>query len=83
MPDWTCRWKAQVCIVDENGQKLVSEKVESTPEALAAMLGRYRPIERAVIETGRRTRRSGLVCVNWVSRWCALMPARRTRASRQ
>ena len=43
----------QVCIVDENGQKLVSEKVESTPEALAAMLERYRPIERAVIETGR------------------------------
>lgn len=43
----------QVCIVDENGRKLVSEKVESTPEALAAMLERYRPIERAVIETGR------------------------------
>ena len=43
----------QVCIVDANGRKLVSEKVESTPEALAAMLERYRPIERAVIETGR------------------------------
>ena len=43
----------QVCIVDEKGRKLVSEKVESTPEALAAMLERYRPIERAVIETGR------------------------------
>ncbi|NLR73446.1 IS110 family transposase [Novosphingobium sp. ERN07] len=43
----------QVCIVDESGRKLVSEKVESTPEALAAMLERYRPIERAVIETGR------------------------------
>jgi hypothetical protein len=43
----------QVCIVDENGQKLVSEKVESTSEALAAMLERYRPLERTVIETGR------------------------------
>lgn len=42
----------QVCIVDENGWKLVSEKGESTPEALTAMLERYRPIERAVIETG-------------------------------
>lgn len=50
----------QVCIVDENGQKLVSEKVESTPEALAAMLERYRPIERAVIETGRM---SPAICV--------------------
>ncbi|GGZ18084.1 IS110 family transposase [Novosphingobium colocasiae] len=43
----------QVCIVEENGRKLVSEKVESTPEALAAMLERYRPLERAAIETGR------------------------------
>ena len=43
----------QVCIVDENGWKLVSEKVESSPEAIAAMLERYGPIERAVIETGR------------------------------
>ncbi|WP_255352111.1 IS110 family transposase [Novosphingobium sp. MD-1] len=43
----------QVCIVGENGRKLVSEKVESTPEALAAMLERYCPIERAVLETGR------------------------------
>ena len=43
----------QVCIVDETGRKLVSEKVESTPEAIAALLKRYGPIERAVIETGR------------------------------
>ena len=43
----------QVCIVDENGRKLVSEKTESSPEAIAAMLERYGPIERAVIETGR------------------------------
>ncbi|MGE4307102.1 MAG: IS110 family transposase [Novosphingobium sp.] len=43
----------QVCIVDENGRKLVSEKVASSPEAIAAMLERYGPIERAVIETGR------------------------------
>jgi transposase len=43
----------QVCIVDEDGRKLVSEKVESSPEPIAAMLERYGPIERAVIETGR------------------------------
>ncbi|KPF56791.1 hypothetical protein IP65_03450 [Novosphingobium sp. AAP1] len=43
----------QVCIVDENGRKLVSEKVESSPEAIAMMLERYGPIERVVIETGR------------------------------
>src|SRR5690606_38450542 len=43
----------QVCIVDENGRKLVSEKVESSPKALALMLERHGPIERAVIETGR------------------------------
>lgn len=43
----------QVCIVDENGRKLASEKVESFPEALAVMLEHYGPVERAVIETGR------------------------------
>jgi transposase len=43
----------QVCIVDENGQRLVSEKIESFPEAIAMMLERYGPIERAVIGTGR------------------------------
>lgn len=43
----------QVCIVDENGRKLVSEKVESSPEAIAGMLECYGPIERAVVETGR------------------------------
>ncbi|MBZ9649860.1 IS110 family transposase [Sphingobium sp. 3R8] len=42
-----------VCVVDENGRKLVSEKVESSPEALAEMLERNGPIKRAVIETGR------------------------------
>ena len=43
----------QVCIVDEGGRKLAMEKVERSPEALALMLGRYGPIERAVVETGR------------------------------
>src|SRR3546814_14793009 len=43
----------QVCIVDDNGRKVVSEKAESSPEAIAMMLERYGPIERAVIETGR------------------------------
>jgi transposase len=43
----------QVCIVDQDGRKLVTEKVESSPEAIATMLERYGPVERAVIETGR------------------------------
>ena len=43
----------QVCIVDDNGRKVVSEKVGSSPEAIAMMLERYGPIERVVIETGR------------------------------
>jgi transposase len=43
----------QVCIVDENGRKLASEKVASSPGAIADMLDRYDPIARAVIETGR------------------------------
>ena len=43
----------QVCVVDESGRKLVSEKVDSTPEALAGMLERYGPVERTVIESGR------------------------------
>lgn len=60
MPDWSRRWKAQVCIVDENGRKLEMEKVESSPEAWALMLERYRPIERAVIETGRM---SPVICL--------------------
>ncbi|WP_240345077.1 hypothetical protein [Novosphingobium sp. THN1] len=38
----------QVCIVDGNGRKLVSEKVESSPEAIATMLERHGPVERAV-----------------------------------
>lgn len=43
----------QVCIVDENGRKLVSAKEESSPEAIATLLEQFGPIERAVIETGR------------------------------
>lgn len=43
----------QVCIVDESGRKLVSEKVESAPDAIATALRRVGAIERAVIETGR------------------------------
>lgn len=43
----------QVCIVDENGRKLTSEKVESTPGAIADVLHRAGSIERAVVETGR------------------------------
>ncbi|ETA72679.1 IS110 family transposase [Mesorhizobium japonicum] len=43
----------QVCIIDENGRKLSSEKAESTPDTIADVLRRHGPIERAVIETGR------------------------------
>jgi transposase len=42
-----------ICIVDENGRKLVSEKVESSPAAIATMLERYGQVERVVIESGR------------------------------
>ncbi|MER9200808.1 hypothetical protein NKH74_16545 [Mesorhizobium sp. M0933] len=40
-------------IIDENGRKLSSEKIESTPDAIADALRRHGSIERAVIETGR------------------------------
>ena len=33
----------QVCIIDENGRKLVSEKEESSPEAIATLLERHGP----------------------------------------
>ena len=43
----------QVCIVDETGRKLMSVKVESTPDAIAGALRQAGSIDRAVIETGR------------------------------
>ena len=43
----------QVCIVVDNGRKLASEKVDSSPAAIADMLERQAPLARAVIETGR------------------------------
>jgi transposase len=43
----------QVCVVDETGRKLMSVKVESTPDAIAGALCQAGSIERAVIETGR------------------------------
>lgn len=43
----------QVCIIDEKGRTLASEKVESSPAAIADMLDRHAPLARAVIETGR------------------------------
>ena len=42
----------QVCIVDENGRKLVSEKVESTPEAIA-MIARTIPFDQAGSDRNR------------------------------
>lgn len=35
----------QVCIVYEKGRKVVFEKAESSPEAIAMMLELYGPIE--------------------------------------
>ena len=43
----------QVCIVDESGRKVASEKVDSAPEAIAETLKRYGSVARTVIETGR------------------------------
>jgi transposase len=43
----------QVCIVDENGGKVTSVKVESAPDKIACALARVGDIERAVIESGR------------------------------
>ncbi|WP_299638777.1 hypothetical protein [uncultured Ruegeria sp.] len=43
----------QVCIVDENGGKVASMKVESAPDQIAGALDRVGDIERAVIESGR------------------------------
>jgi transposase len=44
---------SQLCVVDAEGRKVGAQCVDSTPEAIAAALDRYGPIERAVIETGR------------------------------
>lgn len=43
----------QVCIIDEKGRTLASEKVESSPAAIADMLDRHAPLARAVLETVR------------------------------
>lgn len=44
-----------ICVVDAEGRKIGTQCVESTPEAIAAVLEQYGPTERAVIETGRMT----------------------------
>lgn len=43
----------QVCIVDENGKKIASMKVESAPDKIVQALHEVGGVERAVIETGR------------------------------
>ena len=43
----------QVCIVDENGGKIASMKVESAPDKIAQALSEVGGVKRAVIETGR------------------------------
>jgi len=44
---------SHVCVVDADGRKVGMQCVDSAPEAIAAVLERHGPIERAVIETGR------------------------------
>lgn len=46
---------SHVCVVDAQGRKVTAEGVDSTPEAIAALLERHGPVERVVIETGRMT----------------------------
>jgi len=44
---------SHVCVVDAEGRKVGTQCVDSTPEAIATVLERHGPVERAVIETGR------------------------------
>jgi hypothetical protein len=46
---------SHVCVVDAEGRKVGASCVESTPEAIAAVLNRHGPVDRAVIETARMT----------------------------
>lgn len=46
---------SHVCVVDADGRKVGALCVDSTPEAIAAVLERHGPVDRAVIETGRMT----------------------------
>ena len=46
---------SHICVVDADGRKLGAACVDSTPEAIAAALECYGPVDRAVIETGRMT----------------------------
>lgn len=49
-----------ICVVDVSGRKVHTESVDSTPEAIAAVLTWAGSVERAVIETGRM---SGAICL--------------------
>lgn len=46
---------SHICVVDADGRKLGAACVDSTPEAIAAAVEYYGPVDRAVIETGRMT----------------------------
>ena len=74
---------SHVCVVDAEGRKVAAQAVDSTPEAIAAMLERHGPVERAVIETGRMTPWIARGLTSWASRSCASMHDRHTRASRR
>lgn len=49
-----------ICVVDEAGEKIHQETVESEPKAIAEALYRVGSVDRAVIETGRM---SGAICL--------------------
>lgn len=69
-----------LCIVDGEGRKVAAQGVDSTPEAIAAALKQYEPIERAVIETGRMTPWVARGCASWASPLCASTRGRRIKA---
>lgn len=46
---------SHLCVVNAEGRKVGASCVDSTPEAIAAVLNRHGPVERAVIERGRMT----------------------------
>lgn len=70
----------QVCIVDESGRKIALMKVESAPDTIAHALREAGGVARAVIETGRMSRRqSAMGCGLWAFPSSASMHGRRIR----
>lgn len=47
--------ETQICVVEEDGKRVLETKVASDPQSIADALSKAGPIERAVIESGRMT----------------------------